>query len=94
MCIYNKAFYDFIKIEREKHGRTRKFEARHGRAFVAYAAANRKMENLQSNVAEYLESCPGAAMADIEARFGTAESFANAVLCALEPQGIRIYARK
>lgn len=30
-------------MEREKlHGRTRKFEARHGRAFAAYAAANRR----------------------------------------------------
>ena len=52
------------------------------------------MENLQSNVAEYLESHPGATMADVEAHFGTAESFANDVLCTLEPQEIRSYARK
>lgn len=37
---------------------------------------------------------PGAAMADIEAHFGTPESFANDVLCTLEPQEIRSYTRK
>lgn len=72
----------------------RYYRAVRRRLICPCALRRQTLENLQSNVAEYLESHPGATMADVEAHFGTAESFANDVLCTLEPQEIRSYARK
>ena len=75
-------------------GLRRYYRAIRRRLICPRALRRQTLENLQSNVAEYLEGHPGAAMADIEAHFGTPESFANDVLCTLEPQGIRSYTRK
>lgn len=75
-------------------GLRRYYRAVRRRLICPRALRRQTLENLQSNVAEYLESHPGATMADVEAHFGTAESFANDVLCTLEPQEIRSYARK
>lgn len=75
-------------------GLRRYYRAIRRRLICPRALRRQTLENLQSNVAEYLEGHPGAAMADIEAHFGTPESFANDVLCTLEPQEIRSYARK
>ena len=75
-------------------GLRRYYRAIRRRLICPRALRRQTLENLQSNVAEYLEGHPGAAMADIEALFGTPESFANDVLCTLEPQEIRSYTRK
>lgn len=75
-------------------GLQRYYRAIRRRLICPRALRRQTLENLQSNVAEYLEGHPGAAMADIEAHFGTPESFANDVLCTLEPQEIRSYTRK
>lgn len=72
----------------------RYYRAVRRRLICPCALRRQTLENLQSNVAEYLEGHPGATMADVEAHFGTAESFANDVLCTLEPQEIRSYTRK
>ena len=75
-------------------GLRRYYRAIRRRLICPRALRRQTLENLQSNVAEYLEGHPGAAMADIEAHFGTPESFANDVLCTLELQEIRSYTRK
>ena len=52
----------------------RYYRAVRRRLICPRALRRQTLENLQSNVAEYLESHPGATMADVEAHFGTAES--------------------
>lgn len=52
----------------------RYYRAVRRRLICPCALRRQTLENLQSNVAEYLESHPGATMADVEAHFGTAES--------------------
>ena len=52
-------------------GLRRYYRAIRRRLICPRALRRQTLENLQSNVAEYLEGHPGAAMADIEAHFGT-----------------------